>query len=414
MYDHLSQAAAAPVRPSLTSKIQSGSSLDWLVDPTGKEAFFNEYWERCTLVVHRNQPNYFSSLLSMEEVDRVLTTLGRRYPDVVLKNAERNITAADYTTDGATLDLAQVAQLFAEGCTITLAYLDTVLPQLTRLCRKLESDFSCPFQANVYVTPPLAQGARPHYDTHDVFVLQVAGSKRWTIFDTPVELPLSGQDFDPTKHAIGSPTMEFTLRAGDVAYVPRGVAHEAKSTDETSLHITAGVLRYTWVDLLLEVVAGAALGDPVLRRALPPDFARSSFDRTRAREEFRALLKRVAAREDFDAALDHFADNFLTSCPPLLQGQLLQAADMDRLNKDSVVGARDTAIFRMETTKDAVVLCCADRRIRFPERVKEAVCFALHQPHFRVRELPGQFDDESKSTLVRRLAIEGLLRVIAY
>lgn len=199
-------------------------ALDWLLDPVLKAEFFATYFEKQTLVVRRSQRNYFDSLFSLDEVDRVLTTLDRRYPDIVLKNAAKEVTAEDYTVDGEVLDIAKVYQLFHEGSTITLAFLDTVVPSLTSFCRSLEEEFSCPFQTNIYMTPPIAQGAKPHYDTHDVFVLQVAGSKKWTIFGTPVELPLAGQDFDSKIHEIGAPTLEFELQPGDAAYVPRGVS----------------------------------------------------------------------------------------------------------------------------------------------------------------------------------------------
>ena len=36
-------------------------------------------------------------------------------------------------------------------------------------------------QANAYITPPQNQGFSHHYDVHDVFVLQLAGEKEWTI-----------------------------------------------------------------------------------------------------------------------------------------------------------------------------------------------------------------------------------------
>jgi ribosomal protein L16 Arg81 hydroxylase len=34
-----------------------------------------------------------------------------------------------------------------------------------------------PAQTNIYLSPPNAQGFGTHFDSHDVFVLQVAGSK---------------------------------------------------------------------------------------------------------------------------------------------------------------------------------------------------------------------------------------------
>jgi ribosomal protein L16 Arg81 hydroxylase len=36
-----------------------------------KQTFFEEYWEKRPLVVNRNQPEYFSSLLSLDEIDHV-------------------------------------------------------------------------------------------------------------------------------------------------------------------------------------------------------------------------------------------------------------------------------------------------------------------------------------------------------
>src|SRR5262249_16382396 len=160
----------------------------------------------------------------------------------------------DYTARNGALDVASVYQLFTEGSSIVLAFLDTVLPSLTSLCRSLEKELCFSLQANVYLTPAGAKGAKYHYDTHDVFVLQISGSNRWTMYGTAVELPLSNQDFNPRIHEQGAPTMEFELEPGDVAYVPRGLVHDARSSDEVSLHITLGVLCYRWVDLLLELV----------------------------------------------------------------------------------------------------------------------------------------------------------------
>jgi len=407
-----------PKRPPATSTQTRGGgvrrspvqpSLEWLIDPISKQEFFECYWEKQPLVVIRDKPAYFASLLSLDEVDRVITTLDRRYPDIVLKNSNRDITADDYTVNGDSLDVAKAYQLFEEGSTITLAYLDTVVPALTSFCRNMENEFSFPFQTNVYLTPDRAQGAKYHYDTHDVFVLQVEGSKHWTIYGTPVELPLSEQDFDPKIHARGEPTLEFELKAGDMAYVPRGVVHDARSTKAVSLHITAGVLAYTWTDLLLELVADVGLHEPALRKALPPGFARQDFDPEQAREILRNLWQVVSAKSDLAGALDRFANEFVSKCPPPLRGQMAQIAALDRLSMDSVVGVRAGAIFRLKTDGDSAALECSGRQITFPLHALEAASFALGHPKITVRDLPGGLDDAGKLTLVRRLIREGLL-----
>ena len=73
-------------------------------------------------------------------------------------------------------------QLFCEGATIGLSYLDDVVPSLTLFCCTLEREFSFPFQTNAYLTLARAKGFKAHYDTHDVFVLQVVGSNQWTLY----------------------------------------------------------------------------------------------------------------------------------------------------------------------------------------------------------------------------------------
>jgi ribosomal protein L16 Arg81 hydroxylase len=396
-------AAPSAVRPS----------LEWLINPVSKEVFFEEYWEKQPLVIKRNQPNYFGALLSLDEVDRIITTLDLRYPNVTLKNADRKVTGDDYTVRGGSLDVAKVYQLFAEGSTISLAYLDTVIPALTSFCRSLESEFSFPLQANAYLTPARAKGAQHHFDSHDVFVLQVVNSKQWTTYGTPIELPLREQDFSSSVHERGAPTLDFELDAGDIAYIPRGVVHDARSGENVSLHITAGILSYTWTDLLLEFAADASLNDPAFRKALPPGFARQDFDRAQAREIFRTLLQQLSAKPNFEAILDRFIDDFISACPPLLRGQMGQLATLDRLTIGSVAGARTNAITHIRTAGDSTSVDCYGRTITFPPHASEAVRFALKNSQFVVGELPGDLDDKGKLALIRRLVREGLVEVLS-
>lgn len=387
---------------------EAGASLPWLISPVSPEVFFREYWDRQTLVVKRGQPDYFRGLLTLDEVDRALTTLDLRYPNVVLKNAARNLSAQDYTVGGEALDVARLYQLFEEGSTITLAFLDAVIPSLAEFSRGLESEFSCPFQTNIYLTPARAQGARYHYDTHDVFVLQVVGSKHWTIYGTPLESPLTVQEFDPDRHERGEPVLQFTLEPGDVAYVPRGAVHDAQSADEISLHITAGVLARTWTELVMESVAETCLNDPALRKSLPPGFARPDFDPAPARRQFHTLMQRLAEASSLDSILERFADDLVSSRPPSLRGQMAQLAALDGLTIDSVVGARPNLAFYLRTEGESLRLECYGHTIKFPARAGEAVRFALAHSKFTVHDLPG-LDDAGKLTLARRLVREGLL-----
>lgn len=384
-------------------------TLEWLIQPVTTDLFFDGYWERRPLALSRKCPGYYDALLSLDEIDRALTTLDLRYPNVILKNAAREVAPEEYTLDGGALDVARLYQLFAAGSTVNLAYMDTVIPSLTRLCRGLESAFCHPFQANVYLTPPGNQGARVHYDTHDVFVLQVAGSKSWKTYGDAIELPLRNQHFDPAIHRVGEPELQFELLAGDAAYIPRGHLHEAIATSTVSLHITVGILAYTWTDFLLESVADACLNDAAFRKALPPGFARDGVPEQQARELFERLLQHLSEHVSPEKILDRFVDEFLASCPPLLRGQMTQLAALEHIGLDTVLEARPHLIARLRVDPHAVSLRHFGRKLTFPPHAAPALRFVLSQKRFPIRGLPGELDDSGKLTLARRLIREGLL-----
>lgn len=383
--------------------------LEWLLEPVSVDQFFREYWERQPLVLRRNRPGYYAALLSLDEVDRALTTLDLRYPNVALKNAAREVAPAEYTAGGEALDVARVYELFSAGSTVTLAYMDDVIPSLAELCRGLEAHFSHPFQANVYLTPPGNQGARIHYDTHDVFVLQVSGTKRWMTYGAGCELPLRNQEFDPAIHRVGDPTLQFELSPGDVAYIPRGHVHQAHTTDAVSLHITVGILAYTWTDFLLESVADVCLSDAAFRQTLPPGFARDAPPVRQAREILGRLLRKLSEPGVPEQVLERFVDEFLAASPPLLRGQMAQLASLDQVGPDTPLEPRPHLAARVHTDAHSISVRHFGRKLTLPLHAAPAVRFALAQQRFTARDLPGDLDEPGKLTLVRRLIREGLL-----
>src|SRR5215469_8498820 len=92
-------------------------------------------------------------------------------------------------------------------------------PPAAALCRSLEAVFHCPVHANMYLTPEGAQGFDAHFDTHEVFVLQLEGSKQWRLYGEPRALPLVDERFNIPRDQLG-PVREVELSAGDLLYIP--------------------------------------------------------------------------------------------------------------------------------------------------------------------------------------------------
>jgi ribosomal protein L16 Arg81 hydroxylase len=401
----------ADAAPDLVADVQPVGSLAWLIAPEPAERFLAEHWERQPLVVHRGMPDRHAGLLSLDDVHRVLTETVLRLEDVQVTNAARDVRPEQYSREGGIIDVARLYQELADGSTVILPQLHLRLPRLAAFCRSLESELGARFQTNVYLTPAGARGFRSHYDSHDVFVLQVAGRKRWRLYQTPIRLPMQGQRFTPGSVEPERTSAAFTLEPGDTAYIPRGVMHDAESDDGPSLHITVGMLTRTWHDLFVEALSEVTLNDPDFRRSLPPGFVGPGYDRSAARARFRELMDRLVARADFDAALDRFVDDLAATRHPLLPGQSAQMAALPRLDGDSLVAARPGLICRLEQKANTLTIHCYGNAVIVPAKAAPAAVAALQSSGTAIRDLPGPLDLEGRLVLVRRLVREGLVTV---
>jgi hypothetical protein len=60
-----------------------------------------------------------------------------------------------------------------------------------------------------------------------------------------------------------------------------------------------------------------------------------------------------------------------------------------------------------------IILVCNSRELVFPRFTTPALKFALRNPSFVPRELPGSLTDSAKIVLVRRLMQEGMVVAVA-
>jgi ribosomal protein L16 Arg81 hydroxylase len=310
----------------------SEDALAFLIAPIAREAFLRDHYEREALISIREEPALYADLLTLESLDAFIAGADLREGMLDLTDHHNRLTRDSYVDDRGRIMASAVTELYMKGATIILPHLHDSMANLGELCRSLEEIFSCHVQTNVYLTPRAEedgranQGFPPHYDNHDVFVMQVSGAKAWRLYDVPVEIPYRGEPFDLSAHKAGAISREFTLRPGDCAYIPRGLMHDAENVGaEPSLHVTVGLITKTWADLLLESISELALTEPAFRRSLPAGFAARDFDRTAARAHFDGLIARISEKAGMDGAFDLLADNFMRARRPNTAGVIAAA-----------------------------------------------------------------------------------------
>jgi hypothetical protein len=212
------------------------------------------------------------------------------------------VPEGDYLREDGRVDLPALHARFDAGATLIVSQFHELHPPLMRFCRGLEQVFLHGAQANIYLTPPGAQGFRTHYDTHDVLVLQVVGEKQWRLFPgQPVPRPTRRTPWPGNIAPEGEPET-LTLGPGDTLYVPRGVMHDAAAqADAPSLHVTIGLMDPSVATVLRLAVDLLEQTEPGLRESFP------TWRLAEGPGDLAALVRPLAAKLAEPAALEHAA-----------------------------------------------------------------------------------------------------------
>ncbi len=389
------------------------------------EEFADRVWSRMpSLSTAADLPRDFRDLLTLADVDALLSEQGLRTPFLRVARDGAVVPERRWTggggvgaTIGDQVRDDRVAQLFADGSTVVLQALHRTHAPLARFAADLATDLGHPVQVNAYVTPPQSQGFSSHYDVHDVFVLQVAGEKRWRLHAPVVVDPLRDEPWTDHRQAVEArsaeqPYLDAVLRPGDALYLPRGWLHAATALGEVSAHLTVGVHVHTRASLV-EALAALVLDEPALRSTLP-----LGTDPTDPRElapllaaTLDALLARLGS-VGADAVADRLTPSVLSGNRPAPLAPLAQAAAVASVGALSLVRRRPglRALVRDADidTDTGLVLVLADRRLDVPSHARSALAALLDGDAVAPRDLPDLAEEDAVA-LVRRMLREGVV-----
>lgn len=374
--------------------------IAWMMGVTTDDFLANAY-EQKPLIFTGGDPGRFDTLLTLGRLNDRLAELDLREGMVEMTNARSPIDRSDYVDNGV-VDRVALARGYRNGATLVFNQLQHSDKRLADFCRALEQALSCHIQTNIYLTPPGEQGFRTHYDSHDVFILQVEGEKTWRLYDEPAPSPYRGEKFRSGDHAAGEASHSFVLSAGDCAYIPRGYYHDAVNMGEQpSLHITVGLIVRTWADLMLEAVSEVCLQDRAFRKALPHNYARADFEPDCLKAQFEMLVERLRSTITPANAWGTLSEAFIRSREP----DISDAITLNRADLAATYVAR-SAFTRIAAVEGGVQVLGPASDFRFGRAPIELVRRILSGEPFRLSDLihPEAID------VVERLMTAGLVR----
>lgn len=212
-----------------------------------REEFLRSYFERKPCLM-RNA--FTKTKFGFRDIEETLY-LGEQEGDGIrlhkggafLDEREYTEICVDIAKRRRTIQKDKFYEAIKSGASIIFNRMESVSLPIRGICQEIGRYVSSETAANGYISIGGEQAFGNHWDTHDVFAVQLFGRKKWTIYNPTFELPLRDQRSGPFKDRCPKgPALETILEPGDVLYVPRGWWHNALALPgKPTFHIAVGV-----------------------------------------------------------------------------------------------------------------------------------------------------------------------------
>ncbi len=377
-------------------------SLERCVGDVG--TFFEKHWNRAPLLrAALENDGAFDDLASLDDLDNMVASLGLHASNLRMVARGRTLPVVAYTVPPGNKSRSSerlvsgplVYERFEEGATIVLESLHRYWSPLTDFCRDLELSLGHRLQVNAYITPPGSQGFDVHRDTHDVFVLQVSGSKHWIVYDRD----------DPELALI-----DEEIESGSALYIPKGFPHAASADWRASAHLTVGILTHDSIDIVREV-AKLAEQEPAFNERLPREATTDPAELRAAVEQHVDDLRTWLDGIDLERLTQRVARRIMSTSQPIVHGQLRQLAMLDEIEAQTPIVRRRGATCALFPGDGSLKVLLSDRELEMPLAAEPAMEEVAGRHHLHVLDLHEYLTPESALVLVKRLIREGLLQI---
>jgi ribosomal protein L16 Arg81 hydroxylase len=167
-------------------------------DLASSPEFLARHWQREPLYVPMAMRESAPWLLQMDDLLRLADDgflsfgASSAFMPPSVKSGDTRSFQFDYSRSGQNLTSKLATTLLTES-TWLLSNVHTIHHSVANLTQRLQQSFGLAASTNIYVTPRAFPVAAPlHTDRTDAFIIQAAGTKRWTVFAPAIAQPVWG------------------------------------------------------------------------------------------------------------------------------------------------------------------------------------------------------------------------------
>ena len=213
-------------------------------DSIRESNFVRHFCTKQPLHIAQEDHSRFEHLLSWHRINEILSLNLLDRKRLRITRDGRDVPPAFYRAEDSERDpvvSSKLHDLLRQNASIVMNGAQYLSTPILRLALQMEMALNQKLNVNAYMTFGPGGAFAIHYDPHDVFVLQVYGTKHWFLYENPEPSPTKYEKSTAKNPKDLPVAFETILQAGDGLYVPRGYYHRAAVTDTNSVHLTFGI-----------------------------------------------------------------------------------------------------------------------------------------------------------------------------
>ncbi len=388
-------------------------TIDHLFAPLTLDEFVANYWQKEPVVLRDRKVSH-STLFTLDDIDDFIERTAPSGKEYDFFTAGTAVKRDAFCGHGDHVEIGKLFSLFDDGGTVHVTNVQKYWPPVGAFCRSVQKQLGCNFEADFWLTNANQFPAYYHYDGHDVFALQIFGSKRWRIWNTLTNVPRSNSGNNLDEQSLGEPIYEFDTKPGDLIYLPWGTPHAVTIREGYSLHLGFGIHPPTWADMIMNMLDRYDDQREGLGGYVPFAALRNEGDLEFAQESLVEMVKELASKEAVGDAFNVYRSKFLetvrTANDEHVRLQILGRSD---LRSDTLVSLRQNLPMVWKVNDRTVSLQVpGGGTIEGPRQLAPAVRYiAESDGSFKIGSLPDTLDDRAKAYFVGMLIDRGLLTV---
>jgi cupin superfamily protein len=230
------------------------STFAEFIEPISTSEFLTCHRGRSPLYIP-GSPCRYESLPKIQDLNRMFLSF-KSFPGIFRMSRSQGPIPVDNflfpipNSNRGFVKAQAVERYLQAGATLVLESCESYLEGAYEVCDMLSKALLARVHAGLFLVYEPEQPCGVHWDNYDMFICQVAGSKKWPIYRPVHPNPIFTREPRGGRRKELELVEELTLRPGDLLYVPRGWPHNPAATEGPSMHISFAMATPTGADLL--------------------------------------------------------------------------------------------------------------------------------------------------------------------